>query len=119
MTNGCFRFVGCACWVGDAPRGTRIDCWHTHTGLDKITDAGLKAFSAAVGSSTTITTVKLGGKYEWLVCWHEWSRVLVCMRVCSVGVVGVCWTCMTSGCFRFGGCACWVGGAPHGTRIDC
>jgi putative Ca2+/H+ antiporter (TMEM165/GDT1 family) len=89
MTNGCFRFVGCACWVGDAPRGTRIDCWHTHTDLDKITDTGLKAFSAAVGSSTTITTVKLGGKYEWLVCWHEWSRVLVCMRVCSVVCVCV------------------------------
>ena len=47
--------------------GARIDCWHSHTGLGKVTDAGLKAFSAALGSSTTITTVELGCKYEWLV----------------------------------------------------
>ena len=46
---------------------TRINCWHTHTDLDKVTDAGLKAFSAALGSSSTITTVKLNGKSEWLI----------------------------------------------------
>ena len=47
--------------------GARIDRYHTHTGLEKVTDAGLKDFSAAVGSSTTITTVVLGGQYEWLL----------------------------------------------------
>ena len=47
--------------------GTRIDCWHTHTGADKVTDAGLEAFSAALGSSTTITTVVLNSKSKWLV----------------------------------------------------
>ena len=56
--------------------GARIDCWHTrtdnvimhtHTDLGKVTDAGLKDFSAALGSSTSITTVTLAGKYEWLV----------------------------------------------------
>ena len=46
--------------------GSRIVCWHTHTGLGKVTDAGLKAFSAALGSSTTVTTVFLDGKSEWL-----------------------------------------------------
>ena len=38
----------------------------TYIGLDKVTDAGLKAFSAALGSSTTITTVKLTCKFECL-----------------------------------------------------
>ena len=47
--------------------GGRIDCCHTHTGLEKVTDAGLKAFSATLGSSTTITTVNLQCKYKWLV----------------------------------------------------
>ena len=47
--------------------GSRIDCCHTHTGLENVTDAGLKAFSAALGSSTTITTVELKSKSEWLV----------------------------------------------------
>ena len=47
--------------------GAHIDCWHTQTGLGKVTDAGLKAFGAALGSSTTITTVTLYGKYAWLV----------------------------------------------------
>ena len=47
--------------------GARIDCWHTHTDLREVTDAGLKAFSAALGSSSTITTVELDGKSEWLV----------------------------------------------------
>ena len=55
------------------------------TGFDHVTDAGLKVFSAAVGSSWTITTVALDGKCECLVCLHEWTHVLVCMRVCSVG----------------------------------
>ena len=47
--------------------GSRIDSCHTRTGLENVTDAGLKAFSAALGSSSTITTVTLGGKYKWLV----------------------------------------------------
>ena len=47
--------------------GSRVDCCHTHTDLPSVTDVGLKAFSAALGSSTTITTVILGGKYKWLV----------------------------------------------------
>ena len=44
-----------------------IDCCHTHTELDEVTDAGLKAFSAALGSSSTITTVELKGKSECLL----------------------------------------------------
>ena len=44
--------------------GSRIDCCHTHTDLRQITDAGMKDFSAALGSSTTITTVVLGRKSE-------------------------------------------------------
>ena len=47
--------------------GACVDCCHTHTALHKITDAGMKAFSAALGSSRTITTVELDGKYAWLV----------------------------------------------------
>ena len=58
---------------------------HSHTGM-KMHDAGFKAFSAGLGSSTTITAVELGGKYECLVCSYEWVHVLVCMRVYSVGV---------------------------------
>ena len=40
----------------------RIDCCHSRTDLREVTDAGLKAFSAVLGSSTTITTVELYGK---------------------------------------------------------
>ena len=58
-----------------------IDCWHTHTGLKNVTDVGLEAFSAALGSSTSITTVELCGKYKCLVCSYEWTRVLLCMQV--------------------------------------
>ena len=47
--------------------GARIDCSHMHTDFEKVTDAGLKAFSAALGSSRTITTVELSGKSERLV----------------------------------------------------
>ena len=62
--------VGCvALLVGD-----RIDSCHTQTGLGKVTDAGLKAFGAALGSSTTITTVTLKGK-------SEMGFGVVCMRV--------------------------------------
>ena len=68
--------LGCGCWMGGAPPGARVDCWHTHTDLDNVTDAGLKDFSAAVGSSSTITTVELAGKCEWLVCSYEWARAL-------------------------------------------
>ena len=41
------------------PVGSRIDCCHTHTVHCNVTDADFKAFSAALGSSTTITTVEL------------------------------------------------------------
>jgi hypothetical protein len=59
---------GRGCWACVALLvGSRIDCCHTHTGLDQVTDAGLKAFSAALGSSTTITTVTLHRKYKRLV----------------------------------------------------
>ena len=62
------RLLGCGCWVGGAPRrGSSIDCCHTHTELEQVTDAGLKAFSAALASSSTITTVTLECKHEWLV----------------------------------------------------
>ena len=47
--------------------GLVFDCWHAHTGLSKITDVGLHAFADALSSSTTITTVELSGKSEWLV----------------------------------------------------
>ena len=67
--------------------GPSIDCWYTHTGLRKVTDAGMKAFSAALGSSTTITTVGLDGKYKWLVCLAK--RALLCMRL-DVRSVGGC-----------------------------
>ena len=66
--------------------GARIDCCHTHTDVEKVTDAGLKAFSAALGSSTAITTVGLYGKSEWLACSYQWVHAWGCMRVCSVGV---------------------------------
>ena len=69
--------------------GAHIDCCHSHTGLD-ITDAGLKDFSAALASSTTITIVVLHGKFAWLVCSYEWSLVLLCMYVCGCGC-GVAW----------------------------
>ena len=71
--------------------GSQIDCWHTYTGLDKVTDAGLKDFSAALGSSTTITTVALYGKYISGLCvgptvlfcacgwiFGQWVDVMVC-----------------------------------------
>ena len=48
----------------------------TNTGLD-ITDAGLKDFSAALASSSTITTVILRCKYECLLCVGECMRVFV------------------------------------------
>ena len=64
-----------------------MDCWHTHTGLHKVTDTGMKDFGVALGSSTTITAVTLSRKSEWLASFlYEWTHVLVCMRVRSVGV---------------------------------
>ena len=36
------------------------------TGMKKVTNAGFEAFSAAMASSSTITTVKLGSTYECL-----------------------------------------------------
>ena len=47
--------------------GSRVDCCHTHADFKRVTDTGLKAFIAAVGSSSTITTVTLQGNYKWLV----------------------------------------------------
>ena len=68
--------------------GARIDCWHTHTALSKVTDIGLKAFSATLGSNTSITTVELCGKYnKWLVCLAK--RAFLCMRL-DVRSVGGC-----------------------------
>ena len=67
--------------------GAHIDCCHTHTELYKVTDAGLKAFSDALGSSTSITTVGLYGKYKWLVCLV--NRGFLCMRL-DVWAVGGC-----------------------------
>ena len=70
--------------------GARIDCWRSHTVLEGVTDAGIKDFSAALGSSTTITTVELCGKSGWYR-WHELGRVLVCMRVCLARTWGLVW----------------------------
>ena len=63
--------------------GAHIDCWHTQTGLGKVTDAGLKAFGAALGSNTTITAVTLESKFKCMVCLT--NRVLFVHAVgCSV-----------------------------------
>ena len=72
---------------------------HTHTDLQKVTDTGLKAFSAALGSSTTIIKVELDSKYECLACLYECVHVMLCMRVCSVGGWGLAWCCVC-------GCVC-------------
>ena len=53
----------------------------------KVNDAGLKAFSAALGSSSTITTVTLGCKYDWVVCWNR-ACVVACLRVCVCALSG-------------------------------
>ena len=58
------RLLGRRFWVGGTLVGARIDCCYTHTGLRKVTDAGMKDFSAALGSSSTITTVELNCKSE-------------------------------------------------------
>ena len=105
--------------------GSRIDCWHTHTGLRKITDAGLKAFSAALGSSTSITTVELCGKYECLVTLLSMGPCVgvhpgvfgrcVDVMVCSVFVWEVHdeWMLAAGRTSRLLGRGCWVGGAPR------
>ena len=67
--------------------GASSECCHTYTALDEVTDAGLKAFSAALGSSTTITTVTLSSKHKWLVCLTK--RAFLCMRL-DVRSVGEC-----------------------------
>ena len=80
------RLLGRGCC---APR----DGCHMHTDFYQVTDAGFKAFSAALASSSSITEVELRCKFEWLVCWYEWGRVSVCMRVCGVWMwwgVAVC-----------------------------
>ena len=59
------RLLGRGCCVGSASRGVSHYCCHNmHTDLMKVTDAGLKAFSAALGSSPTITTVTLDSKSD-------------------------------------------------------
>ena len=74
-------FLGvCTCVCTLSGGFPRVDCCYTNTDLCNITDAGMKDFSAAVRSSSTITTVALGGKYDWVVSWNQWKRVHV--RVC-------------------------------------
>ena len=78
--------------------GARIDCWQTRTAVEKVTDVGLKAFSAALGSSTTITTVDLECKSEWLVTLLSVGPCVVvyadvfgrCVDMVVCGVVCVC-----------------------------
>ena len=73
--------------VGWVFLGACIDCGHPHTHphteLEQVTDAGLKAFGAALGSNTTITAVTLESKFKWMVCLT--NRVLFVHAVgCSV-----------------------------------
>ena len=53
-------YVGVHARVLDKKMGFSVVCMCA--GLRKVTDAGLQAFSAALGSSSTITTVGLIGK---------------------------------------------------------
>ena len=62
------RLLGRACWWVALLVGSRIDCCHTRADFKRITDTGLKAFSAALRSSTTITTVTLGSTSACPVC---------------------------------------------------
>ena len=48
--------------------GAHVDYCHAHTDLFKVTDFGLKAFSAALGSNTSITGVTLQSKYTSRWC---------------------------------------------------
>lgn len=41
---------------------------HIHAALHKITDIGFEAFGTNMGYSSSVTTVDLQCKYEWLVC---------------------------------------------------
>ena len=67
-----------------------FNCWHTNTGLP-VTDDGFKVFSTALGSSSTMKTVKLSCKHEYEYLWYlVWKIpcVDVCMRVyVLIGVV--------------------------------
>ena len=80
------KLLGRGCWVGGwrSSCGLTLIAGHTHTDLDKVTDAGLKTFSAALGSSTSITTVKLACKSDWRV------RMSGSMCWCHAGVFGRC-----------------------------
>ena len=98
-----WRVVGCVCVAsarqndaGAGPHqqvvllvGACIDCCHTQTELGDVTDVGLKAFSAALGSNSTITTVKLKSKSEWLIV--SMSGLVVSMSgamcLCACGCV--------------------------------
>ena len=96
---------------------------HMHTDLPDITDAGFKAFSAAVGSSSSIATVKLNCKhiYKWFIC-SECVHALVHMFECSVGTMWmgkdvrvVCVYVCVCVCM----CVCRVSGALCTARVDC
>ena len=64
-------------WVGEwrSSWGLVLIAGTRYAGLDKVTDTGLKAFGAALGSSTTITTVDFrGGCFG---CFHVKALVVV------------------------------------------
>ena len=86
--------------------GARIDCCHTHTGLYGVTDTGMKAFSAALGFSSTITTVILSCKSEVVGVVFVWVDPCVGVHAGAFGrrvdlvvcgVVCLCDKCLTSG----------------------
>jgi hypothetical protein len=102
LVPGRTRWLLCVGVFGWHSSWGSFDCWHTHTVVPNVTDAGLKDFSAALSSSSTITTVLLYSKYEWLLC--------VCMsgpvRWCACGVCSVeGWVCVcVCVCVIFGKC---------------
>ena len=110
----------------------------THTALKKVTDVGLKDFSAAVGSSSTITTVQLISKHGRVWSVSAWGMVCVCVHTCVfvwvVVMVVVVVVTMVMVMMRLLVvhserilalsrtswllCGCW-GGAPPAARVDC
>ena len=56
--------VVCTSWVCVEWDAARIDCHHTNTGLDDVTDVGFKAFCTGLGRSSSMKTVTLHRKYE-------------------------------------------------------
>ena len=63
--SGAVCLYACACvWSGDGVWcGVLVLIADTHTDLENVTDAGMKDFSAALASSSTITEVTLDGKF--------------------------------------------------------